>query len=116
MTRRRFDTLVEHGISIAGFIDIDSDRIGQRSLGVPVVGPDRLPDPGDSFILSGVGVRGAREEIRTTLLASGRREGRGGGAAAPPAAAVLARGEFLSPQCPGCMGILVPVCRFHSIQ
>jgi glycosyltransferase involved in cell wall biosynthesis len=76
VTRRRFDTLVEHGISIAGFIDIDSDRIGQRSLGVPVVGPDRLPDPGDSFILSGVGVRGAREEIRTTLLASGRREGR----------------------------------------
>ena len=75
VTRRRFDTLVEHGISIAGFIDIDPDRIGQHSLGVPVVGPDRLPHPADSFIVSGVGIRGARKEIRDLLVASGRREG-----------------------------------------
>jgi glycosyltransferase involved in cell wall biosynthesis len=75
VTRRRFDTLVEHGISIAGFIDIDPDRIGQHSLGVPVVGPDRLPDLADSFIVSGVGVRGAREEIRELLVATDRREG-----------------------------------------
>jgi glycosyltransferase involved in cell wall biosynthesis len=75
ITRRRFDDLAEHGLSIAGFIDIDPDRVGQRSLGVPIVGPDHLPSIETSFIVSGVGVRGAREEIRRTLLRSGRREG-----------------------------------------
>ena len=75
ITRRRFDALAEHGVWIAGFIDIDPDRIGQRSLGRPVVAPANLPPIERSFIVSGVGVRGAREEIRETLLASGRREG-----------------------------------------
>lgn len=75
ITRRRFDALAEHGVEIAGFIDIDPNRVGQRSLGVPVVGPDRLPSIESSFVVSGVGVRGARDEIRTSLLASGRREG-----------------------------------------
>ena len=75
VTRRRFDALAEHGVEIAGFIDIDPDRIGQRSLGRPVVGPDDLPPIDRSFIVSGVGVRGARDEIREMLLASGRREG-----------------------------------------
>ena len=75
VTRRRFDTLAEHGVEIAGFIDIDPDRIGQRSLGRPVVASVDLPPIDRSFIVSGVGVRGAREEIREMLLASGRREG-----------------------------------------
>ncbi|MGA0173167.1 MAG: glycosyltransferase [Phycisphaerales bacterium] len=75
VTRRRFDGLAERGVPIAGFIDIDPDRVGQRSLGVPIVGPDHLPSIETSFIVSGVGVRGAREEIRRTLLQSGRREG-----------------------------------------
>lgn len=75
VTRRRFDGLAEHGVEISGFIDIDPDRIGQRSLGRPVVAPAGLPPIDRSFIVSGVGVRGARAEIRETLLASGRREG-----------------------------------------
>ncbi len=75
ITRRRFDALAERGFPIAGFIDIDPDRVGQRSLGVPIVGPDRLPAIERSYIISGVGVRGAREEIRRTLARSGRREG-----------------------------------------
>ena len=75
VTRRRFDALADHGVEIAGFIDIDPDRIGQRSLGRPVVAPDDLPSIDRSFVISGVGVRGAREEIREMLLASGRREG-----------------------------------------
>lgn len=76
VTRRRFDALADHGIQIAGFIDIDPNRIGQSSLGRAVVGPDRLPPIDESFVISGVGVRGAREGIRGMLLASGRREGR----------------------------------------
>lgn len=75
VTRRRFDALAEHGVEIVGFIDIDPDRIGQSSLGRAVVGPDRLPPIDESFVISGVGVRGAREEIRARLEASGRREG-----------------------------------------
>ncbi len=74
ITRRRFDALCEHGLDIAGFIDIDPDRIGQKALGRPVVSASELPPREDSFIVSGVGVRGAREVIRELLRASGRRE------------------------------------------
>lgn len=75
VTRRRFDSLLRHGVRLAGFIDIAPNRIGRRIDGLPVAGPGELPPASKSFILSGVGVRGAREQIEQILLLDGRIEG-----------------------------------------
>lgn len=75
VTRRRFDALLRHGVRLCGFIDIAPNRIGRRIGGAPVVGPGGLPAANKAFILSGVGVRGAREQIERILRLDGRIEG-----------------------------------------
>ncbi len=74
-TRKRFAALESAGIELAGYIDIDAAKIGQRIGGRPVRSPDDLPSPDESFVIGGVGVRGAREEIRARLEARGFRLG-----------------------------------------
>lgn len=75
-TRQRAANLTDHGIKIAGYIDVDAKKTGKLVGGVPVVSPDELPPQETSFILGYVGVRGARELHRAVLEKSGRREGR----------------------------------------
>ncbi|MDP1580523.1 MAG: glycosyltransferase [Candidatus Didemnitutus sp.] len=75
-TRQRAAKLAEHGVRVAGYIDIDAKKIGHRVGGVPVVAPQKLPPVHTSFVLSYVGNRGAREDIRRQLRATGRSEGR----------------------------------------
>lgn len=75
-TRKRLRPLREEGVEVAAYIDIDPDKIGQRIDGVPVLGPDDLPDPGRLFVLQYVGSRGARELIRDRLEARAYRIGR----------------------------------------
>lgn len=75
ITRRRFHTLEEEGVPIAGFIDVDTKKIGRMRDGRPVVGPDSLPSLESSFIIAGVGTRGARDLIAGRLSESGRRPG-----------------------------------------
>jgi len=70
-TRRRFDGLVRAGVPLAGFVDIDPRKIGQRIGGLPVRAPSGLPPPRDAFVIGGVGARGARELIRARLDAQG---------------------------------------------
>ena len=74
-TRQRAAHLAEHGITIAGYIDVDAKKTGQKISGVPVVPASELPPAGESFILGYVGTRGARDLIRSALLRAGRREG-----------------------------------------
>ncbi|MCA9284320.1 MAG: glycosyltransferase family 2 protein [Phycisphaerales bacterium] len=76
VTRRRFDPLAEHGVEVAGYIDIDPRKVGQRVAGRPVVPPTALPPRDESFVIAGVGVRGARDLVRPQLLADGRVEER----------------------------------------
>lgn len=76
VTRRRFDPLEAHGIRIAGFIDVDEAKRGHHRDGRPVRMADDLPDQGASFILAGVGARGAREKIHLHLAGRGWVEGR----------------------------------------
>lgn len=76
VTRGRFAALADHGVRLAAYVDVDPRKIGTRVAGVPVIGPDALPDPGDAFIIGGVGVRGARAFQRTLLHARGYVEGR----------------------------------------
>lgn len=74
-TRQRAAHLTAHGVTFAGYIDIDAKKTGRKVGGLPVVGPDQLPPKDASFILGYVGTRGAREIIRAALAKSGRTEG-----------------------------------------
>jgi hypothetical protein len=71
----RFRPLESSGIRVAGYIDIDPRKIGNRIEGRPVLSPDRLPPVKEAFLLAGVGSRGARELIASQLRAQGRMEG-----------------------------------------
>ena len=55
-------------------IDIHPRKIGTRIHRVPVLGPDDLPAPSESFILVAVGAPGARDEIRSWLSEHGHVE------------------------------------------
>ena len=76
VTRRRAGLLPEHGISIKAWLDIDPAKIGRVLDSRPVLSPEELPLPGNGFVLSYVGSRGARELIRARLEAAGYRLGR----------------------------------------
>ncbi len=74
-TRKRADLLQEHGVEIVAYVDIDPKKIGQRVNGRPVIGRSELPPPGESFVLSYVGSRGAANLIRDFLEGQGFRMG-----------------------------------------
>jgi glycosyltransferase involved in cell wall biosynthesis len=71
VTRRRFDAL-----PVTGFIDVDESKRGQHRDGRMVRMADDLPEQERSFILAGVGARGAREAICEHLTRRGWIEGR----------------------------------------
>lgn len=75
VTRRRFDGLEEHGVTIAGLVDIDPRKLGRRIGGVEVVEPSAIPKRHRAFVLVGVAARGARESIAEALERQGRNEG-----------------------------------------
>ncbi len=75
--RRLARHLEEEGVGIRAFVDIDPRLEGRRRRGVPVVSSDRLGellDP-EVVVLAAVASRGARELIRSRLLALGLAEG-----------------------------------------
>jgi glycosyltransferase involved in cell wall biosynthesis len=80
-TRRRAALLEEHGVVIAGYIDVDPKKTGRTVGGVPVIAPGALerradtPEASRRFILGYVASRGARELIRADLGRRGYREG-----------------------------------------
>lgn len=74
-TRKRAAYLGAAGVTIDGYVDIDPAKTGRRVGGVPVIGPDELPAPGETFVLTYVSKRGARELIRADLQRRGWREG-----------------------------------------
>ena len=59
----------------SGFVDIDPRKLGRIIHGGLVVGPDNLPEIEQAVIVSYVATRGARDNIRADLLATGRVEG-----------------------------------------
>ena len=67
--------LVEQGVVLRAFVDIDPRKIGNLRLGVPVIGPDDLKDYSGCPLVSCVGSRGARNLIRERLKKSGYVEG-----------------------------------------
>jgi glycosyltransferase involved in cell wall biosynthesis len=75
VTRRRFSALAGHGVRLCGYVDVDPAKTGRELGGLPVRGFQALPERERSFILVGVGARGARELICQHLEAEGWREG-----------------------------------------
>ncbi len=75
-TRRRFASLAGEGVRIRAYLDIDPRKMGGTPGGIPVWPPDRLPPPGQAFVVSGVGSRGARELIAADLEGRGYHLGR----------------------------------------
>jgi glycosyltransferase involved in cell wall biosynthesis len=75
-TRKRFATLKNYGVELAGYIDVDPKKVGQTIDGLPVLGATRIPPPGYGVVIGAVSVRGARELIRGDLLGRGHVEGR----------------------------------------
>jgi len=72
--RRLARALEAEGVAIQSFIDIDPKKIGGVRRGnVPVLGPNDLNPPreADAPIITAVGVPGARDWIRSELVARG---------------------------------------------
>jgi len=75
-TRKRADLLLEHGVNIVAYADIDPRKIGRAVNGRPVLHRDQLPPAGECFCLSYVGSRGARDDIAAFLKSRGWEKGR----------------------------------------
>jgi glycosyltransferase involved in cell wall biosynthesis len=75
ITRRRAQHLVDRGVTVEAFVDIDPRKVGGRIAGQPVLSPDELPRPGRSFVVSYVGSADARGQIEAGLQAAGYRCG-----------------------------------------
>jgi hypothetical protein len=80
MGRRLAKHLTRAGVPLKAFVDINPRKLGQTKRGLPVFSPDELPDWWSHYVrpavLASVGVRGAREVIRSRLATMGLREGR----------------------------------------
>jgi glycosyltransferase involved in cell wall biosynthesis len=75
-TRLRARHLLDRGFSLAAWIDVDPNKIGNLVWGVPVEPPEWLDQPKKPFVLSYVTVRGARDENRRILQEMGYLRGR----------------------------------------
>jgi len=74
VTRRKSDFLINSGVNIGGYLEIDAAKAGTSYDGIPVVAFDNRPDRDHAYIVNYVSVRGAREELRTQFSSEGRRE------------------------------------------
>lgn len=55
-------------------VDINPRKIGRAIHGIPIIPPEDLPKPGETFTVIAVGAPDARDEIRAWLLPRGYRE------------------------------------------
>ena len=64
ITRRKSKLLIESGLKIGAYVDIDPVRIGTEFEGIRVIGLGDLPDRSSGYVVNFVSVRGAREELQ----------------------------------------------------
>lgn len=67
--------LVRVGVRLAGFVDVDPQRIGQRLLGVRVVGASGFTPAVGEVVLAAVGGVGRRAQVQAWLAGRGLDEG-----------------------------------------
>lgn len=70
-TRKRADILLDHGIRIDAYYDLDPRKVGHVVGGRPVLHREEVPPPGEVFLISYVASRGAREDIAEFLAGRG---------------------------------------------
>ncbi|MEO5641691.1 MAG: glycosyltransferase [Bacteroidia bacterium] len=66
-TRKKSDSLLESGYTFGGYLDVDPKKTGKVFNGLPVLEAEDMPSKEDAYIVSYVGTRGARDEIRRML-------------------------------------------------
>lgn len=76
-TRKRADMLLEHGVEITAYADIDPRKVGHVVHGRRVIHREEVPGPEKCFALSYVASRGAAEDIAEFLEERGFRLGAG---------------------------------------
>ena len=67
--------LRERGVRVRRFIEVHPRKVGTQIHGLPVDPVSAIGPPGGGHLLSAVGAKGAREEIRGVLTGLGWREG-----------------------------------------
>jgi glycosyltransferase involved in cell wall biosynthesis len=65
--------LLDAGVEVAAFVDVDERKIGKRIYGIPVLAHD--DGPRDGFVLGAVAGEASRTRLRELALEQGRREG-----------------------------------------
>jgi glycosyltransferase involved in cell wall biosynthesis len=65
--------LLDAGVEVDAFVDVDERKIGKRIYGIPVLAHD--DGPRDGFVLGAVAGEAARAQLRELARAQGRREG-----------------------------------------
>ena len=65
--------LIDAGVEVAAFVDVDPRKSGKRIYGIPVVAHD--DGPRDGFVLGAVAGAASRARLRELARAQGRREG-----------------------------------------
>lgn len=75
-TRHRATWLLDYGVTIQGFYDVDPNKAGDPRTGLVVKQVEEIPPPGESFILVLAGARGIRRKIGNFLNERGWEEGR----------------------------------------
>jgi glycosyltransferase involved in cell wall biosynthesis len=75
VTRRRVRPLLELGLQVTSYVDVDPRKVGRTIHGRPVADPASLPAPGAGFLVSCVSSAGARDHIEGALTAAGYRAG-----------------------------------------
>ena len=65
--------LLDAGVEVAAFVDVDPRKIGKRIYGIPVLAHD--DGPRDGVVLGAVAGEAARARLRALALEQGRREG-----------------------------------------
>lgn len=73
--KRLSRALIDEGVEIRAFIDIDARKIGRTRRGLPVLPPEGLAPADGELIVAAVAARGAREEVRVRLREMGYEEG-----------------------------------------
>jgi glycosyltransferase involved in cell wall biosynthesis len=75
ITRQKSAFLLSQKLAVGGYVDVDPKKIGKQFDGLPVISLDQLPSREAAYVISYVGNRGAREDIRSILRAKGFAEG-----------------------------------------
>lgn len=73
--RRLIKHLLREGLNIEAVVDIDPAKVGRTLRSCPIIPPDDLTSPKDSFVISAVSSNGARQLIRLALTKLGFTEG-----------------------------------------